>query len=95
MRYAAAQGKTRIHLSLRAPYDIVNYAADVDAAVAAYSYYGYDNGVCGSHAMISLAEVLTGQRSPRGKLPVNTWHHYDEKTNSGTVAYPRGFGLSW
>ncbi len=95
LRYAAAQGKTRIHLSLRAPYDIVNYAADVDAAVAAYSYYGYNNGVWGSHAMISLAEVLTGQRSPRGKLPVNTWHHYDEKTNTGTVAYPRGFGLSW
>ncbi|AHF73830.1 Beta-hexosaminidase [Candidatus Sodalis pierantonius str. SOPE] len=95
LRFAAAQGKKRLHLSLRAPYDIVNFAAEVDAAVASYSYYGYDNGVWGSHAMISLAEVLIGQRSPQGKLPVNTWHHYDVKTNSGTLAYPRGFGLSW
>lgn len=59
------------------------------------SYYGCDNGVWESHAMISLTEVLTRQSLLRGKLPVNTWHHYDEKSNSGTVAYPRGFGLRW
>ncbi|EKQ0847212.1 glycoside hydrolase family 3 protein [Salmonella enterica] len=95
LRYAAGLGKKRVHLSLRAPYDIVSYAGDVDAAVATYSYYGYDNGIWRGHAMISLAEVLTGKLIPQGKLPVNTWHDYDVKTNTGTVAFPRGFGLSW
>lgn len=95
LRYAAGLGKKRVHLSLRAPYDIVSYAGDVDAAVATYSYYGYDNGIWRGHSMISLAEVLTGKLIPQGKLPVNTWHDYDVKTNTGTVAFPRGFGLSW
>lgn len=95
LRYAAGLGKKRVHLSLRAPYDIVSYAGDVDAAVATYSYYGYDNGIWRGHSMISLAEVLTGKLIPQGKLPVNTWHDYDVKTNTGAVAFPRGFGLSW
>ncbi|AKP35252.1 glycoside hydrolase family 3 protein [Yersinia aleksiciae] len=95
LRYAASLGKKRVHLSLRAPYDIVSYAEDVEAAVAAYSYYGYDKGIWRGPSMISLAEVLTGKRAPLGKLPVNTWHNYDVKTNTGTVAFPRGFGLSW
>lgn len=95
LRYAAELGKKRIHLSLRAPYDIVNYAADVDAAVATYSYYGYDSGVWRGPSMISLAEILTNKRPPQGKLPVNTWHDYDVKTNTGTVAFPRGYGLAW
>ena len=95
LKYAAGLGKKRVHLSLRAPYDIVSYAADVDAAVAVYSYYGYDNAVWRGHSMISLAEVLTGIRSPQGKLPVNIWHDYDVKSNTGTVAFPRGFGLEW
>lgn len=95
LRYAAEQGKKRIHLSLRAPYDIVNYVADVDAAVATYSYYGYDSGVWRGPSMISLAEILTNKRPPQGKLPVNTWHDYDVKTNTGTVAFPRGYGLEW
>ncbi|CAI1829178.1 glycoside hydrolase family 3 protein [Serratia entomophila] len=93
--YAAGLGKKRVHLSLRAPYDIVSYLGKVDAAVAVYAYYGYDNGVWRGHSMISLAEVLMGQRAPHGKLPVNIWHDYDVNTNSGTVAFPRGFGLSW
>lgn len=95
LRYAACLGKKRVHLSLRAPYDIVSYAGYVDAAVATYSYYGYDNGIWRGHSMISLAEVLTGKLTPQGKLPVNIWHDYDVKTNTGTVAFPRGFGLSW
>ena len=80
---------------MRTPYDIVNYAADVDAAVATYSYYGYDSGVWRGPSMISLAQVLTGKITPHGKLPVNTWHDYDEETNTGKVAFPRGTGLSW
>lgn len=95
LRYAAGLGKKRVHLSLRSPYDIVSYAGEVDAAVATYSYYGYDNGIWRGHSMISLAEVLTGKLTPQGKLPINTWHDYDVKTNTGTVAFPRGFGLSW
>lgn len=95
LRYATALGKKRVHLSLRAPYDIVNYAEIVDAAVATYSFYGYDNGFWRGPSMISLAEVLTGKLTPKGKLPVNTWFDYDVNTNTGTIAFPRGFGLSW
>ncbi len=95
LSYAAGLGKKRVYLSLRAPYDIVNYSDYTDAAVATYSYFGYDNGVWLGPSMLSLAEVLTGRLKPRGKLPVNLWKRYDVKTNTGTVAYPRGFGLSW
>lgn len=95
LSYAAGLGKKRVHLSLRAPYDIVNYSGYTDAAVAAYSYYGYNNGVWLGPSMLSLAEVLTGKLTPRGKLPVNLWKNYDVETNTGMVAYPRGFGLSW
>ncbi|MEH2922128.1 glycoside hydrolase family 3 N-terminal domain-containing protein [Samsonia erythrinae] len=95
LRYAGQQGKKRIHLSLRAPYDIVRYANDIDASVATYSYYGYDEGVWRGYAMISLAEVLIGKRSPQGKLPVNVWYDYDATTDTGTVAFPRGYGLRW
>lgn len=80
---------------MRAPYDIVNYSEYVDAAVAVYSYFGYNNGVWLGPSIRSLAEVLTGKLPPRGKLPVNLWRNYDVKTNTGTVAFPRGFGLSW
>lgn len=95
LRYAGSLGKTRVHLSLRAPYDIALYANDVDAAVATYSYFGCDNGVWRGKSMMSLAKVLTGNAPPQGKLPVTVWADYDAKTNTGTVAYPRGFGLSW
>ncbi len=95
LEYAAELGKKRVHLSLRTPYDIVSYATNVEAAVATYHYYGYDNGIWRGHSMISLAEVLMGKRTPQGKLPVNTWHDYDVQTNTGTVAFPAGFGLSW
>ncbi|MBB3834229.1 beta-N-acetylhexosaminidase [Xanthomonas arboricola] len=95
LQYATSLGKKRVHLSLRAPYDIVDYANYADASVATYSYFGYEDGVWLGPSMIALAEVLTGKLKPRGKLPVNLWHDYDAKTNTGTVAFPRGFGLSW
>lgn len=95
LHYATALGKVRIHLSLRAPYDIVNYSNCVDAAVASYSYLGYENETWRGPSMASLAKVLMGKLAPKGKLPVNTWHDYDVDTNSGTVAYPKGFGESW
>lgn len=95
LRHAGSLNKTRVHLSLRAPYDIALYANDVDAAVASYAYFGCDNGVWRGKSMISLAKVLTGNASPQGKLPVTVWADYDAKTATGTVAYPRGFGLSW
>ncbi|MFT4465854.1 MAG: glycoside hydrolase family 3 N-terminal domain-containing protein [Sodalis sp. (in: enterobacteria)] len=94
-RYAGILGKKRIHLSLQAPYDIVSFADNVDAAVATYSYYGYDNGIWLGPSMISLAQILTGTRSPQGRLPVTLWHNYDVDSHAGTVAFPRGYGLSW
>ncbi|MGL9720449.1 hypothetical protein [Symbiopectobacterium sp.] len=71
------------------------YANDVEAAVASYAYFGCDNGVWRGKSMIALAKVLTGNASPQGKLPVVVWKDYDAETNTGTVAFPRGFGLSW
>ncbi|MBS1204156.1 MAG: beta-hexosaminidase [Proteobacteria bacterium] len=71
----------------------VIYAAGVDAAVAAYSYYGYDSGP----SIISLAEILTNKRPPQRKLPVNTWHDYDVKTNGHSRVPQRiwsGVGLN-
>ncbi|MEX0632547.1 hypothetical protein M8494_12250 [Serratia ureilytica] len=50
----------------------MNYAAEVEAAVATYAYYGYDSGVWRGPSMVSLAQVLTGKIKPQGKLPVNT-----------------------
>ena len=50
----------------------MNYAAEVEAAVATYSYYGYDSGAWRGPSMVSLAQVLTGKIKPHGKLPVNT-----------------------
>lgn len=49
---------------MRAPYDIVNYSEYVDAAVAVYSYFGYNNGVWLGPSIRSLAEVLTGKLPP-------------------------------
>lgn len=95
LQYAQATGKKRVHLSLRAPYHIVRYADESDAAVATYSYEGYANGLWSGHSMQSLAEVLTGKRPPQGKLPVNIWYEFNQKTNTGTVAFPRGYGLEW
>lgn len=95
LQFAAEQAKKRVHLSLRAPYDIVDYADHVEAAVASYAYLGYQGGVWRSPALQSLAEVLTGVRAPKGKLPVNLWLDHDVKTGEGKVAYPRGFGLNW
>ena len=37
----------------------MNYAAEVEAAVATYSYYGYDSGVAWPFNGLSLAQVLT------------------------------------
>ncbi|MGI2298418.1 hypothetical protein ACRRVB_01150 [Candidatus Cardinium hertigii] len=45
--------------------------------------------------MESLGAILTGKLIPKGKLPVNIWYDYDVQTNTGTVAFARGFGLSW
>ncbi|MGL9750917.1 MAG: hypothetical protein ACR5LC_05785 [Symbiopectobacterium sp.] len=92
LRYA---GSLAVHLSLRAPYDIALYANDVDAAVASYAYFGCNNGVCRGKSMIALAKVLTGNASPQGKMLVVVGKDYDAETNTDTVAFPRGFGLSW
>lgn len=95
LRYAAQLGKKRIHLSLGAPYDIVTFTDHVDAAVAVYSGYGYENGSWRGHTLIALTEILTGMRTPQGKLPITLWRSYDMKTQKGTIAFPAGHGLSW
>lgn len=86
MEYAKEKGKTIIHISLRAPYDIVNYDDLADATVATYSYYGDNNDDKGLRgpAMPALVDVLVGEICPIGKLPVTI-----------SAEYPRGSGVEY
>jgi beta-N-acetylhexosaminidase len=91
------RGKTVVHVSVRAPYDIVFYDYDVNNCIVTYARYGYEDGYWLGSSMRSLAEVLIGKRNPVGKLPVVLYRSYDSKTNAGVIAAPyrRGYGLSY
>ncbi|WP_043642162.1 glycoside hydrolase family 3 protein [Chromobacterium haemolyticum] len=91
MEYAKRQGKKLIHVTLRAPYDVINYDDLADATLATYSYYGYENGLRGP-SMPALVDVMLGANPPGGKLPVAI-HALDENGQPGALRYARGFGL--
>ena len=93
MEYAKRQGKKLIHVTLRAPYDVINYDDLADATLATYSYYGYENGLRGP-SMPALVDVMLGANPPGGKLPVAI-HALDENGQPGALRYARGFGLSF
>ena len=95
MQQARDQGKLVIHASLRAPYDIVDYREVAHAILASYSYMGISYNILKGPSLISLAQVITGDIKPKGKLPVNTWREYESATHTGKIAFPRGFGLSF
>ncbi len=93
MEYAKQQGKTVIHATLRAPYDVVDYDDVADATLATYAYYGYEDGLRGP-SMPALVDVMLGASAPRGKLPV-TIHARNADGTLGPVRYARGFGLQY
>jgi beta-N-acetylhexosaminidase len=92
MQHAKKHGKTVIHVSLRVPYDVVQYINDAHASLAVYSSAGYVDHIWRGTSMRSLAEVLTGKIKPQGKLPVDTYI-YDAASHTRKLAYARGYGL--
>ncbi|PYE90013.1 glycoside hydrolase family 3 protein [Phyllobacterium leguminum] len=88
--------KTVVHVSLRAPYDVIWYDG-VRNCVATYARYGYENGRWRGPSMKTLGEVLIGKRNPVGKLPTPLYWSYDDNVNLGVVARPyyMGYGLSY
>ncbi|PHV11811.1 hydrolase [Chitinimonas sp. BJB300] len=93
MEYAKTVGKKVIHITLRAPYDVVNYDDVADATLATYSYYGYEGGWRGP-SMPAAVDAMLGLKSPVGKLPVAIYAQNPDGT-SGPLRYPHGFGLPY
>ncbi|WJF92141.1 glycoside hydrolase family 3 N-terminal domain-containing protein [Paraburkholderia bonniea] len=93
MEYAKAEHKTVLHVSMRAPYDVIAYDDIADAALATYSYYGYEAGLRGP-SMPAVVDVMLGIQRPVGKLPVMIWAQNPDGT-PGALRYPRGFGLQY
>ncbi|MGH3468063.1 MAG: glycoside hydrolase family 3 protein, partial [Thermocrispum sp.] len=77
-----ATGKPVIAVAVRNPYDIA-YFTDAPTYLSTYSYSPV--------AMPSLARVLFGEVSPKGKLPVEIPRADDPQT----PLYPFGHGLTW
>jgi beta-N-acetylhexosaminidase len=75
-----ATGKPVVAVAAQIPYD----AGYVDAPTW-LATYGWR-----AHAMESLAKVLTGELSPKGKLPVDI-----PVGGTSTVLYPFDHGLTW
>ncbi|PJG57575.1 beta-hexosaminidase [Aeromonas cavernicola] len=93
LRYARSLGKQTIALSLRAPYDAINYDDVSDVIIASYNYFGFENG-WRSLTLPTITEIMLGKKAPQGKLPVNVYQ-LDEQGQLGNIRYPRGFGLSY
>lgn len=96
MEYAFKRGKNVIHVTLRAPYDIVNFEKVSHSAIATYNYYGQDNNGkdLGSNVMNAVAKIISGQLEPKGKLPVNIYHQ-NEDGSLGDLRYKIGHGLTY
>jgi beta-N-acetylhexosaminidase len=78
----AATGRPLVVVAVRDAYDIA-YFTEVTTYLATFSYT--------PPAMESLARVVLGERSPRGRLPVAIPVAGDPTT----ALYPFGYGLSW
>ncbi|WP_370577296.1 glycoside hydrolase family 3 N-terminal domain-containing protein [Photobacterium sp. BZF1] len=96
MAHAYNTGKNVIHLTLRAPYDTVNFEQVSHSTIATYNYYGTDEkGVdLGANVMDSVASIILGNLNPSGKLPVNIFEQNDDGS-MGELKYPIGHGLSY
>jgi beta-N-acetylhexosaminidase len=75
-----ATGKPVIAVAAQVPYD--PGFADVPTWITTYSWRDV--------SMVSLAKVITGKISPKGKLPVNV-----PTADPAKVLFPFGTGLSW
>lgn len=89
LEYAKQHGKKTIFISLRAPYDLVNYTNVADAMLAVYNFYGYlevngDDYYRGP-MMPALTRVLFGISKPEGTLPVDV----PDADDSSKILYPR------
>ncbi|XBS68993.1 glycoside hydrolase family 3 N-terminal domain-containing protein [Acerihabitans sp. KWT182] len=95
--FAKTQVKTKerkvIFLSLKSPYDVVNFDAAADAVLATYSFYGFDHIARRGRSLNATADVIIGNVPPRGKLPVDI-NNLHSRGYTATPRYPRGFGLT-
>ncbi len=91
--FAKRENKKVVYLSLKAPYDVIDYDRQADAVLATYSFYGSDGHNRRGLSLNAAAEIIIGRLPPRGKLPVNIYE-VDNCGNSIKLRYPRGFGLT-
>lgn len=91
MEYAKSKQKTVIHLTMRAPYDVVSYEDVADATIATYSYYGYEGYLRGP-TLPAAVDIMLGRLPALGRLPVALWE-IRQDGSLGSIKYPRGFGL--
>lgn len=87
IHYAKQMNKRVIHITLGAPYDVVNYDDLTDAVLATYSPDP------DSVSLGMATEVIIGRYSPQGKLPVNIYSA-GSRGDAGDLRYPRGFGMT-
>ncbi|WP_050857927.1 glycoside hydrolase family 3 protein [Burkholderia pseudomallei] len=93
MDYAKARRKTVIHVTMRAPYDVISYDDVADATLATYAYYGYEGGLRGP-SLPAAVDAMLGVARPVGRLPVAI-HALNADGSTGPLRYARGFGLQY
>ncbi|TCV94819.1 beta-N-acetylhexosaminidase [Luteibacter rhizovicinus] len=93
MEYVSHAGRKLIHVTMRAPYDSVDFDDLPGATLATYSYFGYEGGLRGP-SLPMVVDVVVGSLNPMGRLPVNV---YEPATggSAAVVRYPRGHGLRY
>ncbi|MCY9152447.1 glycoside hydrolase family 3 protein [Bacillus haynesii] len=89
MKYAQANGKKFVLLSLRNPYDTANFE-EAKAVIAVYGFKGYANGRFRQPNIPAGVEVIFGKAKPKGTLPVDI----PSVTSPGEILYPYGYGLN-
>ena len=92
IEYAKSNNKKIIHITLRAPHDVVNFDDLADVTLATYSYMGYAQFLRGP-SLPAVVDVILGRTPALGKLPVNIWN-LNPDGSLGSLKYARGFGLS-
>ncbi|MCY7844350.1 glycoside hydrolase family 3 protein [Bacillus haynesii] len=89
MKYAQANGKKFVLMSLRNPYDTANFE-EAKAVIAVYGFKGYANGRFRQPNIPAGVEVIFGKAKPKGTLPVDI----PSVTRPGEILYPYGYGLN-
>ncbi len=72
LTFAKQKGKETLFISLRMPYDAIDYRAIADHIIATYSYNQYEDSMGKQTGTVyqSIAKLLTGQIQAQGQLPV-------------------------